>query len=108
MILFKFGVSVMLPNSQQKMSPEDQICQERIRQAKLAFNLSVAFVGTSAVIAIIGIVFLLAGRISQGAYAAIGGLASTAVGSRCVQLSREANDRLDRLTRESDDEDKIQ
>ena len=98
----------MLSNNNHQLSQEDRICQERIRQAKLAFNVSVVFVGASAAITLIGIVFLLAGRVSQGAYAAIGGVTSTAVGGRCVQLSREANDRLDRLADELSDEDKIE
>jgi hypothetical protein len=98
----------MLSSNRQQVSQEDRICQERIRQAKLAFNLSVTFVGASAGITLIGVVFLLAGWVSQGAYAAVGGLTSTAVGGRCVQLSREANDRLDRIAQELNDETKIE
>jgi hypothetical protein len=47
---------------------------------------------------------------SKSAYAAaIGGLTSTAIGGRrCVQLSRESNDRLDRFAHELNDEDKIE
>jgi hypothetical protein len=40
----------MLFDPRKQVSQEDRICQERIRQASLSFNLCVAFVGTSAVI----------------------------------------------------------
>jgi hypothetical protein len=82
----------------QSNSTEDSILQERIRQARWGFNLSVAFVSLSATATLAGIILLLSGHISQGSYATLGGLTSTAVGSRCMQLSREANDRLDRIT----------
>jgi hypothetical protein len=98
----------MLSNNEQQESQEARIYQERIRQAKLGFNLSIIFVGASAVFTLIGVVFLLAGHISQGAHATLAGLTSTAVGGHCVQLSREANDRLDRLAHELNDEDKIE
>ncbi len=83
--------------------PAAVILQERIRQARWGFNLSLTFTSLSAVITVTGIILLLSGRISQGGYATLGGLTSTAVGHRCVQLSREANDRLDRLTQEEKD-----
>ena len=78
--------------------PTDSFLQERIRQARLSFNLSAGFVGLSATATLAGIILLLSGNLSQGSYATLGGLTSTAVGHRCMQLSREANDRLDRIT----------
>lgn len=87
----------------QPNQPETVILQERIRQACWGFNLSLTFTSISAVITVTGVILLLSGKIPQGSYAALGGLTSTAVGHRCVQLSREANDRLDRLTQEQDD-----
>lgn len=79
---------------------ELQYAQERIRQARWGFNLSVGFVGVSAIATLTGIILLLTGHLSQGGYATLGGLTSTAVGHRCMQLSREANDRLDRISHE--------
>jgi hypothetical protein len=78
------------------------ILQERIRQAQWGFNLSITFVGASAAITLCGIILLLTGRITQGTYAAIGGVTSTAIGSRCIQMARDANDRLDRIAQETD------
>ncbi len=78
--------------------PKDLVLHERIRQARLGFNLSVGFVSLSATATLAGVVLLLSGHLSKGGYATLGGLTSTAVGHRCMQLSREANDRLDQLT----------
>jgi hypothetical protein len=98
----------MLSNNYQQVSQEDLICQERIRQAKLAFNISVIFVAASAGLVLVGVVLLTIGYMPLGTYATIGGLTSTAVGSGCVKLSSEANDRLDRLTHEFNDDVKIE
>lgn len=78
---------------------ENRICEERIRQARWTFNLSIASVTTSTAVMLVGVGFLLAGRVSIGAYtAAVGGLAS----SHCLQISKEANDRLDKMIQRSD------
>jgi hypothetical protein len=86
-------------------SSESIVLQERIRQARWGFNLSVAFVGTSAIVTIAGLILLLSNQISPSAYGAFaGGAASTVVGSKLIKLSSEANDRLDRLMIEQEDE----
>ncbi len=77
---------------------ENLILHERIRQARWGFNLSVGFVSLSATATLAGVILLLSGNLTQGGYATLGGLTSTAVGHRCMQLSREANDRLDCIT----------
>ncbi|WP_204151985.1 hypothetical protein [Leptolyngbya sp. CCY15150] len=87
----------------QPNQPDDSILRERIRQAHWGFNLSLVFTSLSAVITVTGVVLLATGQLPQGSYATLGGLTSTAVGHRCVQLSRDANDRLDRLSREQDE-----
>ncbi|TVP58447.1 MAG: hypothetical protein EA343_21465 [Nodularia sp. (in: Bacteria)] len=103
----EYGVPVMLSNDHQQFSKKHILCQERIRQARLAFNLSVGFVGASAAFTLGGIIFMFAGGyISPGVYAALGGL--TAVGRHCMQLNREANDRLDRMVKELDNFTKIE
>jgi hypothetical protein len=76
--------------------PEGSILRERLRQARWAFNLSVGFVSLSATATLAGVILLLSGNLSQGGYATLGGLTSMAVGRHCLQLCREANDRLDR------------
>ena len=86
--------------SNKHISQKGIICQERIRQARWGFNLAVGFVATSSAITLFGFFLFLTGQTSKGAYIAAGGLSSTAVGGRCMQLSRDANDRLDKLARE--------
>jgi hypothetical protein len=84
--------------------PEDIVLQERIRQARWAFNLSLAFTSLSAAITLTGVILLATGHLSQGSYITFGGLTSTAVGHRCVRLSHEANDRLDRFAQDEEEE----
>lgn len=78
---------------------EDPVLHERIRQARLGFNISVGFVSLSATTTLAGAILLLSGHLSHGGYTALGGLCSTAVGHRCMKLSRDANDRLDLIAR---------
>ena len=92
------GINTMVSNKH--LSQEGIICQERIRQACWGFNLAVGFVATSSAITLFGFILFLAGQTSKGAYMAAGGLSSTAVGGCCMRLSRDANDRLDKLARE--------
>ena len=84
----------MVPSTQS----ESLVLHERIRQARWGFNLSVGFVGISAAAILAGVILILSGHLSQGGCATLSGLTSTAFSRRCMQLSREANDRLDRIT----------
>jgi hypothetical protein len=77
--------------------PKHLVIEERVRQARLGFNFCLGFVSLSATVTLAGVILLLTGYLSQGGYATLGGLTSTAVGHRCMQLSRDANDRLDRI-----------
>ena len=86
-------------------SSDNVILKERVRQARWGFNLSVSFAGISGLITITGFVLLLTGRISPSLYGATaGGAASTLVGGRLIKLSSEANDRLDLMLKEEDEE----
>ncbi|PSN14028.1 hypothetical protein C7293_13350 [filamentous cyanobacterium CCT1] len=88
-------------------SPDQEpIRNERLRQARLAFNLSAFFVGTSAMLFMVGFLMLLAGKTSQGLLALLGSPASLSMRGYCMQLSSEANDRLDRMIYEASDEKK--
>jgi hypothetical protein len=73
---------------------EMMIAKERSRQAHHSFNL--AFVTTAAcvLISFAGVGLVLQGKASEGTIAATGGLASTAY---CLKLSKDANDRLDKV-----------
>jgi hypothetical protein len=80
------------------LSKEEIICQERIRQARLGFNLSLISTVASSTVTLAGIILLLSGQISPGGLATVGGFASNLVRICCLQLAKDANDRLDKVT----------
>ena len=84
-----------MSESRSSSQDRDVFFEERIRQARLSFNLSICFASISATVTVLGVVLLLAGRLTEGGYAALGSITSTTVSYRCVQLARDANDRLD-------------
>ena len=84
------------PNSQSKI--ELSIAQERLRQAGYSFNL--ALIATT-VSFFVGAGLILSNKIPEGTVAAAGGLASSV---RCIQLAKDANDRLDKFLEEIKDE----
>jgi hypothetical protein len=89
---------------------ERQVIQERLRQAKLSFNVTLALTIVSASISIfgIGLLFfglLFSGKVTEGSVATAGGLTSTIVSVRLLKFTKETNDRLDRLAKEFKDDD---
>ncbi len=77
-------------NSAVKMN----IAQERLRQARLSFNLALVATAMSTFISLTGAALLLTERANEGAVTAAAGMAASI---RCVQLAKDANDRLDRI-----------
>ncbi|MBW4613110.1 MAG: hypothetical protein KME21_07450 [Desmonostoc vinosum HA7617-LM4] len=75
-------------------SVEMNIAQERLRQARLSFNLALIATALSTVIGLVGAGLLLTEKVHEGAVTAAGGMAASV---RCAQLAKEANDRLDRI-----------
>jgi hypothetical protein len=75
--------------------------KERLRQAHHSFNL--AFVTTAACVFIsfAGVGLVLLGKADEGTITATGGLASTAY---CLKLSKDANDRLDKVASDLNDD----
>ncbi|BAZ33705.1 hypothetical protein NIES4074_62190 (plasmid) [Cylindrospermum sp. NIES-4074] len=80
---------------------EFYIVQERLRQARYSFNLSLIATTISFFIGLVGAGLILSNKIPEGTVAAAGGLASS---MRCFQLAKDANDRLDKLLNEIKDE----
>lgn len=80
---------------------ELRIAEERLRQARRSFNLALIVTATSAVIGFAGIALVFAGKAPEGTITATGGLAASV---RCLQLAKDANDRLDKL---SDHDDRL-
>lgn len=83
------------------MKFELKIAQERLRQARYSFNLAVAATTVSFLVSILGGGLLLSNKASEGSIATAAGLFSS-VGF--VKLAKDANDRLDKLMSELDDD----
>jgi hypothetical protein len=72
---------------------ELRIAQERLRQARHSFNLAWIATAVSAVISLTGAGLLL-NKFPEGTITAAVGMGSSI---RCIQLAKDANDRLDKL-----------
>lgn len=77
------------------------IAQERLRQARYSFNLALVATTASFLVSLTGAALLLSHQIPEGSVIAAGGLVSSV---RCIQLAKDANDRLDKILPELDDE----
>lgn len=78
------------------------ILQERLRQSRHSFNAALAMTAASSVISLVGIAFLLTGQPALGVTMVAGGLGSA---GSCIKLSKDANDRLDKLLVEFENEE---
>ena len=76
--------------------------KERLRQAALSFNIALAATGVSVFVGIIGLMLLLLGKMPEGAAMTSG---SSAIGLCGFRLAKDANDRLDKVTKELMDDD---
>ncbi|MBW4660304.1 MAG: hypothetical protein KME15_16640 [Drouetiella hepatica Uher 2000/2452] len=86
------------------LSPEDpasRVLKVRIRHAEWAFNLAWGMTATSALLGLVGAGLLLANKAQAGAITTAGSTASAVV---CRSLAKDANDRLDKLTAQMDDD----
>lgn len=81
---------------------EFYIAQERLRQARYSFNLALVATALSACISLIGAGLLLSGKVPEGTFTAVGGMATSV---RCIRFAKEANDRLDKTLVETKDGD---
>ena len=88
-------------NQNSNLSLEWIIAQERIRQARLSFNLALTATAVSFSISLIGGGLLLSNKISAGTITSALGLVSSA---GCLKFAQDANDRLDEIIDESEDE----
>ncbi len=88
------------PIPQSESTLEMMITKERLRQAHLSFNLAFATTTACVLISFAGVGLVLLGKASEGTITATGGLASTAY---CLKLSKDANDRLDKVAEELND-----
>jgi hypothetical protein len=82
-------------------SIEHKIAHERIRQARNSSNLALVATATATAISIVGTIAFLSGKVPEGAITTGGGLTASAI---CFRLNKDANDRLDKLLSELNDE----
>jgi hypothetical protein len=73
------------------------IVKERLRQSRYSFNAALAATVLSTCISIVGAALLLSGKVPEGAVTTSSGMA---VSVGCLKLAKDANDRLDRITKE--------
>ena len=81
------------------------VIQERLRQAKSIFNVTLGLTIVSSSISIFGIVQLFSGKVTEGKLATAVGLTSNIVSVGLLKFTKETNDRLDRLAKEFKDDD---
>jgi hypothetical protein len=75
------------------------IYQERLRQAKVAFNLAFGLTTISAIAGFTGIMLLFSGNVSAGTITAAGGGIYGSVTASWLKLAKDSNDRLDKAAR---------
>lgn len=85
-----------------EFNPSNSYLQERIRQARLAFNLLLGATVLSGIVSFTGVGLLLSKQVSQGTITSIGGLISNVA---FAKMAKDANDRLDRAMKEEEEED---
>jgi hypothetical protein len=93
------------PAPKPELLTEQSLIQERLRQARLSFNLALVLTATSGLVGIAGVVLLFSGKVPEGTITTAGGLASNIVSVRCLKLTKDANDRLDQMAKHLKDED---
>jgi len=84
---------------------ERDVIQERLRQAKFSFNVTLGLTIVSGSLSILGIGLLFSGKVTEGSVATAGGLTSNIVRVGLLKFTKETNDRLDRLAKEFKDDD---
>jgi hypothetical protein len=80
------------------------IVKERLRQSRYSFNAALAAAVLSSCISIVGGALLLSGKVPEGAVTTSSGMA---VSVGCFKLAKDANDRLDRMTKELIDDNRV-
>lgn len=73
------------------------VVKERLRQSRYSFNAALAATVLSTCISLLGAALLLSGKVTEGAVTTSSGMA---VSVGCLKLAKDANDRLDRITKE--------
>ena len=78
----------------------DGIREERLRQAKSAFNAALGLAVIGVLVVLAGVILLLVGNTTAGVITAASGITSEVISAVLFVLNRDANDRLDGLNRD--------
>ena len=89
----------LVPNSNSNI--EWSIAQERLRQARYSFNFALITTAVSFCISLVGAGLLLSGKVPLGAITSAIGMVSSV---RYFELAKDANDRLDKILDELEDD----
>lgn len=96
----------IISNSQERdVVSSQRIHQERLRQARVSFNLAFGFIAGSALISFVGVILLFSGNVSTGTVTTVGAVTAGTVSASCLRLAKDANDRLDETAKAFDDEE---
>jgi len=82
----------------------DSYEMERLRQAKVSFNLAFALTAGSSIISLATVLLFLPGNVSAAAATTAGGLTYGAINVCCLKFCKDANDRLDETAKVLEDE----
>ena len=81
------------------------VIKERLRQARLSFNIALSLTIISAIISVTGVGLLLSGKTSEGTATTAGGLTSQIVSVGLLKMTQDSNERLDKIATEFLDDD---
>ncbi|MEM1168267.1 MAG: hypothetical protein AAGJ08_04060 [Cyanobacteria bacterium P01_H01_bin.35] len=90
----------MTTNNNQNPTPkkmEKLVIRERLRQARLSFNIALSLTIISAIVIVTGVGLLLSGKTSQGTATTAGGLASQIISVSLLKKTQDTNERLDKI-----------
>jgi hypothetical protein len=95
-----------LPSTQPDHNDQmkQRIAEERLFQARFSFKLASIATGAFASISLIGAGLILSNHLETGALTTASGAGSTIY---CIKLAKDANDRLDRIFAELNDQTTI-
>ncbi|WP_256091381.1 hypothetical protein [Nostoc sp. KVJ20] len=96
-----------LPSNGQDLNliSSNSIHQERLRQARVSFNLAFGLTAASGLISFVGVILLFSGNVSVGTVTAVGAVTAGTVSGSCLRLAKDANNRLNDTAKALDNEE---
>ncbi len=97
-----------ISNNNQNLTPEtmeQMVIKERLRQARLSFNIAIILTIISAATTLTGLGLFFFEKIDDAKLITSGGIASQIVSVGLLKINQESNKRLDKIATEFLDED---